>query len=363
MRKISILFVIPFFLVSFGKQSVGVDTIAENKAAAVGQVPSVEKKVIIDFAGEEIKKLGIADIRGFDVDSAGNIYLSVFKGERCIYKFDAEGAFVTSFISKGRAQGEMQTAGSLNIDDRDEVLVMDSATANNKLVVFEAAGRFLREAALPARTTRFFPLSDRNFLVSTGTGGGVSPFFYSVDVSLYDTDFKEIRNLDRLVIPNGPGASYWMPAGDRIYLSGEGRGYEIRVYDLSGNLIRKVGREYTPIPIPEETRESMKSLYARLKEQARLMEDHPVPQYWPPFSVFFIDPEGRLFVRTYDMDPEKKSAVHDIFDAEGFFVGSVTLDLHFSFVRPYARSKNGKIYGVSLGEQGFEQLAAYRLEW
>ena len=52
------------------------------------KVLKAERKVLLDFESEEISKLGISDIRGFDIDSEGNIFVSVFRGEDCIYKFD-----------------------------------------------------------------------------------------------------------------------------------------------------------------------------------------------------------------------------------------------------------------------------------
>jgi hypothetical protein len=371
MRKISSLFCLAVFLICCGKQE-KVDRVVENGVEVVKNklrpyqikdTPShlqVEKKVLIDFQGDEIIKLGIADIRGFDVDEDGDVYISVFKGECCLHKFDPEGRFVMSFARIGQGPGEMPIAKSLNVNDRNEILVHD--VAKQKLVVFDDRGRLIKEIDLPPRVTRLSPFSNGNYLVSTHTPERPSPFYYLVDLSIYDSDLKEIRRLERLKLPNGPGASYWLPWKDKIYVGSEERRYEIWVYDLKGDLIRKIKKEYEPVKIPEDIRVAWKSARIRLKLQTHTAEDFQVPENWPPFDAFFIDEEGRLYVRTFEAGPEKGEYVHDIFNSGGVFIARKSLDLSFDREYEYARSKNGQIYGFSESEEGFERLSVYHLK-
>ncbi len=373
MRKFSSLFCLAVFLICCGKQE-KVDRVVENGVEVVRNklrpyqiknTPSnlqVEKKVLIDFQGDEIIKLGIADIRGFDVDEDGDIYISIFKGECCLHKFDPEGRFVMSFARKGQGPGEMPIAKSLNVNDQNEILVHD--VAKQILIVFDKHGRLLKEIKLPPRVTRLSPLSNGNYLVPTiPPPERPSPFYYLVDLSIYDSDLKEIRRLERLTIPNGPGASYWLPWKDRIYIGSEERRYEIWVYDLNGDLIRKIKKDYEPVKIPEDIRADWKSASELLKLQTRTAEDFQVPETWPPFDAFFIDGEGRLYVRTFEAGLEKGQYVHDIFNSNGVFIGRTGFDLSFDREYEYARSKNAQIYGFSENEAGFEQLSVYRLKW
>ena len=356
-----------------GKQE-KVDRVIENgvevvrnklRPYVIGRVPrnfQVDKRVLIDFQSEEIVKLGIADIRGFDVDLEGNIYISVFKGEYCIYKFDPEGSFVISFARKGQGPGEMPIAKSLIVNDRNEVVVAD--VAKQKLVFFDNHGMFLKEIGLPHRLARLLPLPDGNYLISIIVQREVpSPFYYLMDLSIYDPDLREIRRLDQLRIPNGPGASYWLRWNDRIYVGSEDRGYDIWVYDLNGRLIRKIKKESAPVKVPEDIRTLWKSAFESLKLQARSSEDFRVPQNWPPFEAFFVDDEGRLCVRTFEAGPQKGEYVHDIFDSHGVFIGRKAFDLIFDREFEYVRLKNGKIYGFSENPSGFEQLSVYQLKW
>jgi hypothetical protein len=371
-RRILALFCLTILLICCGKQE-RVDRVVENGVEVVRnklrpyQIEDsprnlqVDKKVLINFQGEEITKLGIADIRGFDLDSEGNIYISVFRGEYCLHEFDPEGRFIMSFARKGQGPGEMPIAKSLNVNDRNEILVHD--IAKQKLVIFDDGGRLLKEIELPPRVTKLFPLSNGNYLVSTTRPERPSPFYYLVDLSVYDSDLKEITRLEQLKIPNGFGASYWLPWKDRIYVSSEERRYDIWVYDLKGDLIRKIKKEYDPVKIPEDIRAELKSAYEGLKLQTRSSDDFHVPEHWPPFLAFFVDEEGYLFVRTFEEGRAKGEYVHDVFDPSGAFVGRIGLDLDFSREREYAKARRGGLYGFTRDDSGYEQLVVYRMSW
>jgi len=79
--------------------------------------------------------------------------------------------------------------------------------------------------------------------------------------------------------------------------------------------------------------------------------------------AFFVDDEGRLYVRTFDEGPVKGEYIHDIFNPNGVFIGRIALDLNFRREREYAKAKNGKIYEFSENEAGYEQLSVYQMGW
>ena len=328
---------------------------------SIPKMPRVENKVLLDFQSAEITKLGIADIRGFDVDSEGNIYISVFRGEYCIYGFSPDGNFESSFARKGDGPGEMPIAKSLSVNENDEIVVLD--VAKQKLVVFSRHGQILMESPLPPRVTRVNPFGGGNFLISATFPERRSPFYYWVNLSLYNLKMEEIKRLEHLKITNGPGASYWVTWKGRIYVGSEERDYEIWIYDQNGNLVRKIKKEYRPIDVPAEIRAPWKRAIEQLKQGSPSSEDVNVPEHWPPFLAFFVDDEGRLYVRTFEESPVKGEYIHDIFDPDGVFIGRIALDLGFSREREYAKAKNGKIYGFSEKEAGYEQLSVYQMGW
>lgn len=296
MKNIFVLAIIVLVSVSCGSQKEKIDRTLENgvevirnkvepfSTGGIPKMPQVEKKVLLDFQSEEITKLGIADIRGFDVDSEGNIYISVFAGDYCIYSFSPEGNFESCFARKGEGPGEMPIAKCLSVNENDEIAVFDSA--KQKLVMFSRHGRVLREIPTPPRVTRVNPFAGAGFLISATVPEGRSPFYYWVNLSLYDSRMEEIKRLERLKIPNGPGTSYWLTWKGKIYVGSEERDYEIWIYDQKGNLAIKIKKEYRPIGVPAEVREPWKRTIEQLKQGSGSAEDVSVPEQWPPFSAF-----------------------------------------------------------------------------
>jgi hypothetical protein len=321
----------------------------------------VEKTVLMDFRSEDIARLGISDIRGFDVDSDRNVYIAVYQGDYRIYKFAPDGSFVLAFARKGEGPGEMIVAKCLNISERGEITVFESRL--RRLFFFDDRGQLLRDISCPAHTTRVDPLVNGNYLVSTSTLETRSPFAYWVNLCICDPSMREYKRLDHLKIPNGPGTSYWVPSGDELFVGAEGSGYEIRVYSLDEKLLRKIRKEYEPVKIPDEIRTAWKRVIDQLKQASNATDDVKVPDCWPPFSAFFIDEEGCLFVRTWEEGPRKGEYVHDIFNPDGVFIGRTSLDMIYRRDREYAKQRGGKIYGFSQDDSGYEQLVEYKLSW
>jgi hypothetical protein len=320
-----------------------------------------EREVLIDFEGEIITKLGISDIRGFDIDSEGNIFVSVFTGEYCIYKFDKNGMFLKSFCRKGQGPGELSLAKSLNINDKDEISTYDISKQN--FLVFNREGSLLKEVPLPYRTTRIFPLINGNFLLAKLSGRRQSPFYYRVILALCDSELKEIKSIEELKIPNGPGASYWITSEDRIYVGSEERDYEIWVYDLEGNLVRKIRKEYKPVKIPDEIRANWKKVYESLKQQTGVQEEIEIPKFWPPYFAFFTDNAGRLYIRTFEEGENIGEYIHDVFNSDGIFIERISLTLSINPEYKYVKSLGQNIYGFSEKESGFKELVVYKMNW
>jgi hypothetical protein len=143
----------------------------------------------------------------------------------------------------------------------------------------------------------------------------------------------------------------------------EERDYEIWIYDQNGNLVRKIKKEYRQEDVPAEIREPWKKIIEQLKQASGSAEDVKVPEHWPPFLAFFVDDKGRLYVRTFEEGPVKGEYIHDIFNPNGVFTGRIALDLSFSRESEYAKLRNGKIYGFSEKEAGYEQFSVYQIVW
>lgn len=80
-----------------------------------------------------------------------------------IYIFDADGRFVTTVSSIGKGPGEYMTLDDIAIDSyRDELLISDAS--NQKIIVFDLEGKFLREFKTPYWVSNVYALRDHYLL-------------------------------------------------------------------------------------------------------------------------------------------------------------------------------------------------------
>lgn len=324
---------------------------------------TLEEKLIIDFEKDNIVELGISDIRGFDVDSERNIYLSSYRGaDNCIFKCDGKGNFITSFGRKGQGPGELRYARNLHINNQD--LIQTMASSRHRLISYKKDGSLVDEIPLKPDISRIIPLSTGKFLVSKRIGARESMFYFRTALFLYDEEFRETKELEKLIIPNRASASYWMASNRSIYIGNDERGYEIWVYDLEGNLRRKIKKEYESVEIPDYIKEGIKKAYDTLRKQSpRPSKIIEAPTNWPPFSAFFIDEEERLYVRTWEEGKNTGEFIHDVFNQDGVFIGRISLNILFSRECKYAVVKKNLLYFLREKENGYKELVVSRLKW
>lgn len=79
-------------------------------------------------------------IRGIAVDSEGNIYVGA--DDYKIYKYSADGTFLSSFGEGGSEQGKLNGIKGIKTDSEDNIWVAD--TVNNRISVFSNTGTFIR---------------------------------------------------------------------------------------------------------------------------------------------------------------------------------------------------------------------------
>ena len=166
---------------------------------------SLRKEFTIDTENDRIAETGLTDMGlNFDVDSDGNIFLAGYENtEGMIFKFDREGNFVRSFCRKGQGPGELQGRNYvslyLTVDRNDNISVSDFG---NKLVVFDREGQMIDEKKIDSGTICTTPLSNGNFLSYISVMDGRSKFINQNPLTLFDGQFKEIKELDKQMVPN-----------------------------------------------------------------------------------------------------------------------------------------------------------------
>jgi hypothetical protein len=380
-NKLLCLFVGMSFLISCGGKQPKVDKVIEDGVEVVlnhlepyklkGQ-PSqldLEEETRIDFEKEEYSGLGLKEPDFAEADSQGNIYVveQYSASGFFIYEFSPTGEFIKKFCKMGQGPGEIQGISGLFINKSGHILISDRSAG--KLLEFDTAGDFVKETKAHHVMQEVVPLDNGNYIARrTAKDSSEGRHWF---LCLFGPDFEELKKLDSVdmsaFVPGKPTAGtiisfHWRVADDRIYVGNEQRGYELLVYDLDGNLLRKIRKEYKPAPYAEEFKKQTEELAARQPAM------NLVPrQDTPPFNSFFPDDEGRLFVMTYEKGQSQDDIIHDVFNKDGVLVARVRLGKYGILGRSLnplrATAKNGRFYRVCFKENGYPELIVYRMMW
>jgi hypothetical protein len=129
-------------------------------------------------------------------------------------------------------------------------------------------------------------------------------------------------------------------------------GYILKIYDDSGKLIKRIEKEYLPVPVTQEDKD-----IAREEYPERLRDSLFFPDEFPPFIRFKVDDEDLIYVSTYERPPDGDGYYHDVFDQEGKFITRIVLK-----ARPLVIKKN-KLYTIEENEDGYQFIKRYRMIW
>lgn len=314
----------------------------------------IEEELVIDFEREDLSEFGISDIRGFDVDSEGNIYLSNFlrKPEYFINKFNGQGEYITKFARFGQGPGEAQIVQSISIDNENRLFAFDNG--GRKILVFDKDGGILTEIPYQWYQYDIVCLPNDSYLVTKLVSGE-----RKMSLSIYNHDLEKAKELEIVDFPNRASATYWTVSENIIYISDDKKGYEIRIYDFDGKLIRKIRKENKLVKLPLEERKSIEEAYELLEKQIGERFDPYIHR--PPFSKFFIDSDERLYVQTWEEGEKPDEKIHDIFNRDGAFIGRVSLNIFYRRLPFYAIEKNGYIYYLKEKDDGFIEFYKGRI--
>lgn len=387
MKKKSLLIIILIFLCFCAPEGEKVEKIIEDGVEVVinriepysikGEPSAftLEEEFSIDTEDDKIAELGLTDIGGsFDVDSSGNVYIINPKGsESVIFKFDRNGNFIRSFSRRGQGPGELLAFPFLSlylvVDHEDNIAVTDSR--NHKISFFKEDGRLVKEKKIDTNIYEAFPLENGNYVAYISVMDATGDFINQNPVTLFSHEFEEIKELDKQLIPNPiigkrlKGIWHvisWTVAKGKIYTGFQERGYEIFVYDLDGELLRKIQKEYKQVPVSQDYKdEFMKRFEAEIFDLIR--KKIYFPDSMPPLLSFFSDDEGRLFVMTYEEGENPGEYIYDIFNPGGVCVGRKSLKVFHDESGLYATMKNGRFYCLNEKESGYRELNVYTVRW
>lgn len=322
-----------------------------------GMLFSLEKVLAIDTENDETAEMGLTDIRHFDIDSEGNIFIANLKAqENYIFILNQDGRLISAFGRKGQGPGEFQSPLELTISNQDEVFITD----RGKVAMFSNSGQFIREFRIDNEYQKIFPLEgDRYLAIAVKMNEDLSQSF---QVILCSSALEELKILDRSTIESFnkavkvniiPTLLYWAKSDNHIY-TGNTEEYEIRVFDFDGNLLRRIRKEHKAVSLSDKDREGYEKTLKKYPPELR--ESFFIPDVFPPFRDIVPLENKWIFVRTYE-GAKEGSSLYDIFDTNGKFTGRTELEGY------QIKFKGSRVYCLKQKESGYKELVVYRMIW
>jgi hypothetical protein len=310
--------------------------------------------------GEEGKgeEYFFADARDIAVDEEGKFYILDIH-EAHIKIFDKNGKYIKTIGKKGQGPGEMSFPSSIQITPADEIAVNDSAA--RKIHFFDLEGNFLH--AVSQLNMSFFtdPKIDRR--------GNISASYMIVDkevtyvLKTFDRQLQESIAIFSVVVLKYPKINpfyprcFWDLIKEDKIIWGFAEKYELFIIDSEGKTAKKITKEFDPVKITEEEKESLIQERFGGREnmgsQVKLIWD----DFHNPFIFLCVDDNGRIFTRTYEKEAESGEYYYDVFDPDGKYLAKIPLKS-----RPYV-IKKGKLYTIEKDNEGYQLVKRYGITW
>ncbi len=316
-----------------------------------------EDLVIGAAAGDENYMFSL--LRIVQADAEGKIYALDFK-EKLIKIFDKNGKHLRTFGKKGQGPGEFQTPTRMVITPDNRILINDYG--NKRIAFYATTGECLKEIPI-GLVTPAFVCAD-----SSGRIYGDTVLFDPAANILRLIRFDDRMNPETTIAeiktkrdPRGFSSLqtvfyFGLLKNDSIVWCQTDK-YEFTVVDKSGRTVRRISRDWDPVPLrKKEEEEKLKQDFGgNIPEGFKFV----FPDHYPPIASFITDDEGRIYVRTYEDAGTGRVSI-DVFDAEGRYVAKFSLPSEESL----AAIRKGKVYcRIMENADGIPQIKRYSLAW
>jgi hypothetical protein len=331
-------------------------TVVRNPKEPLYETPVIELKEDLSLGGPEAQgDYAFGQIRTFIVDDAGSIYVLDQQSSH-VKVFDASGKYVRTIGRKGQGPGELENPMTLSFNrTKGELAVQQQA---RRMSYFKTDGTFLRHLSLKDMLALRGRVDSRGNIY-------ITELIMDENDSRYATkklapDASVLAVIGQTPAPAGRGSkiraflpiSYFQVDRADNLVYGYPETYEMQFFGPTDHKVFKnITREYDPVAVTAEERgEQEKDVFPGMKP------DFDFPKNHSAYYRFFLSDLGHVFVQTWEKTKDGKS-VHDIFDAEGRFIGRVPL-------KPSGvEILKGKYYALEEDEDGYQVVKRYAVTW
>ncbi len=269
--------------------------------------------------------------------------------------FNPNGKFRNSIGKRGQGPGEVGGIRDISFTPAGEILINDTRT--KRIHYFTSGGKFLRAVVAPS-TIGFEGVSQdqrgRIFAVQTAIVRDSA----TSEIVEFTAEMKKVRTIFSTQIakypdfnPVGPQIRFIMTA-DGGLIWGVTTQYEINILDADGQAVRKILKDYDPLPVTKKYRDKL------MKENAFDPSYIKFSDHFPAILDFREDDDGRLYVRLYETTPDESGYIYDVFDREGRYIARTVIEGTST-----PAFHEGRIYTIELGPEGTPFVRIYSALW
>jgi len=300
-----------------------------------------------------------AGISSIAVDNSENIYVADSKDSH-IKVFSPKGDYLRTIGRQGQGPGEIGRLREIYISESEILVVVDSR--RRQVHTFSTSGDYLDsrdfEKLYPLQTARD---STGHFYIMNpvsvpGSREG------SFELLKLNPDLEPVASLAKIELSPEANSSEFddIPEfairSDDCAVLGYASYYRFKILTPEGKVVREIHQDFDRIPIPEKVIEEAK----KRRAQSGFPLDVEFPKYYQPFTMFFLDENGRMLVIKPEPAENEESQVCDVFDAEGKYVCRISLK---SMLPVVVTMSGGKLYIVEEDIDGNPCLARYNMRW
>lgn len=329
----------------------------------------------------------------FNTDGDGNFYVSD-EGTLRIQKYSPEGKYLLTIGRKGLGPGEFRSLPVVRFDKDDNLYICD--VTSRRISFFSKEGEFLKQIKMPGAYENLY-INSKGLMVANKyeqvpTDDALTMFF---TFELFNEEFTPLAELHKIkremavpgrdlssraqIMANMINLFVYQPQefltlarNDFIYF-GHPDKYEINIFSPEGRLVKKITRDYEPVPVSKKDIKNFEEEISQEEELNRAPEDFmkklfqliKYPKYKPAYQSFTLtDGFNQSFTLMENgwlaliVDSVKgEYTIFDLFDQEGRYIANfkTTIPVEGLFF------KNGKAYAVAT-ENDFKFAKRYNFE-
>ena len=332
-------------LISCGKKETGEKVVPDkegvknytNTSTPTDPTATLELKKLFTISGENDVDSTASFNRPLSLtsDKEGNIYI-LDMNSMSLKKFDKDGNFVKSIGRRGQGPGELFYPSFVMLIE-DTLMIMSQG--QKKISRFNTDGDFIDDKRMEMDVQLPKTYDNRNIVSYTvifnqnETDPKIKFSLSLLDKNLKVTNAFEKKEIDiqdfaqgkvkisDLLIP-------FIPAKNKVYLSeNDDNQYKINVFDMDGNKISTIKKQYKRIKNSPEEKEEFQ---AYMEKNNNGMNDGSMKldNFKKAFSSMYYDKYGRLLiVPEVDRKDDKEGSYIDIFK-DGTFLNRVDFEIN-----------------------------------